>query len=148
MFDSKKIREALDKANQPSKAATFRVILVDDEPHNTSTLLEMLDMEFSSAHIIVCNTAQDALSQLQTDMTFLVAIIDYKLERGISGIDVAREFRKAGVTSVLLTGAQHPAEHFSQEDGGFTYEVNETLVYKPFDRETLINIINDLLAQG
>lgn len=146
LFDMKKVKAAVDEANQSRKAATFRVILVDDEPYNTSTLFDMLDAQFSSVHIIVCNTAQDAIAQLQTDMKFLVAFIDYKLERGISGIDVAREFRKAGVTSVLLTGAQYPAEHFSQEDGGFTYEVNKTLVYKPFDRETLINIITDLLT--
>jgi PAS domain S-box-containing protein len=118
------------------KAPRARVLVVDDEPHVTSSLQRVLSSEHEVA---TANSAHDALRMLSSDRAFDVILCDVMMP-GMTGMDLYAELaRSAPEVSgrvVFMTGGA-----FTPRAVSFLQDVSNPKIGKPLNLEELRMLI-------
>jgi PAS domain S-box-containing protein len=92
--------------NQIEISPPVRILLVEDDEHDTIAFHRAFEKSLVSCEITECIWAEEALLQLLADPSlFDVVVIDHKLP-GMSGLDLCRELlaKKTPLPLVILTG--------------------------------------------
>lgn len=124
MTDQARAREKITMKEQP------RILVIDDEPHNTEALNLLLEKE--GYKIDSAASGEEALDILEKK-TFEIVLTDLFLP-GVSGIDILKKVKEdAPQTNVIVVTGQASAETAveAMKEGAFDY------ITKPFNFEKL-----------
>jgi DNA-binding response OmpR family regulator len=117
-----------------------KILLVEDDPQLSETIVEWLKRE---DYLVECvDNGEDAL-QLLANFKFDVILLDWMLEGAVTGLDVSRQYRKAGgkVFIMFLTGM---SEIENIEEG---LQYADDYLTKPFDPRELSARIRSALRR-
>ena len=122
-------------------ARGMRVLVVEDDPALSASLLHSMEFEGFSAS--ATRSAEDAWDALRSD-TFDVAIVDVGLP-GVSGLELVRRVRREGVdVPVLMLTARHAlGDRVAGLDAGA-----DDYLPKPFDLEELLARLRALVRRA
>jgi PAS domain S-box-containing protein len=127
---------------QPDRDAdAHRVLLVEDEPGVRNAMRMLLKIE--GYRVIAAATADEALSELETDPEFDIVVSDYHLEAGRTGTEViaaARARLGQALKAILVTGDTSSAIRDLQGDEHLR------IISKPINSEKLLRLVKELLA--
>ncbi|MBN23772.1 MAG: hybrid sensor histidine kinase/response regulator [Alteromonadaceae bacterium] len=136
------IKKAGNDASLPLKHK--RVLIVDNEPHILDALHRLL-VDWG-ADVVAAKNTQDALNALSQPIDLM--ILDYQLDNGETGIDVARAIRQslATASNANLLGILNSAR---QDEDIRQLAINEQMHYlpKPLKPLALKRLIKQLLAE-
>jgi len=120
------------------------VIVVDDDPTNTSLIKLLLEMDGFS----VTTSADIAGAKMVSSETTDAYLIDCHLERGSNGLDLLRDIRNGSTaasrdTVVIITSGDYRREVDAEVYGA------DLFLLKPYPPDTLSKKLADLLrAKG
>ncbi|AEE23220.1 response regulator receiver protein [Glaciecola sp. 4H-3-7+YE-5] len=136
------IKKSGNDASLPLKHK--RVLIVDNEPHILDALHRLL-VDWG-ADVVAAKNTQDALNALSQPIDLM--ILDYQLDNGETGIDVARAIRQslASPSNANLPGILNSAR---QDEDIRQLAINEQMHYlpKPLKPLALKRLIKQLLAE-
>lgn len=117
----------------------MRLLIVDDDPLMVSALRRALSG--TSHEILEAQSAIDAISVIEKEHLD-VAIIDYELHTGLTGVDVAKH-TKLGTARIMLTGHSPSEMRPRIEDPlkGFL-----AILGKPISKARLIHVLDRIEA--
>ena len=118
----------------------FNVIVVDDDPANTTLLKMLLEMD----GFTVTTSADIEGAKANTDSETAAFLIDCHLARGKSGLDLVRDIRQGQTAAaadavVLVTSGDYRQKQASEEAGANRF------LLKPYPPETLSSLLLQLL---
>ncbi|MDH5445521.1 MAG: PAS domain S-box protein [Gammaproteobacteria bacterium] len=119
------------------------ILVVDDE----ASLVNLLD-EFLTTQGAIVSSYTDPQAAL-TDFTessnnYDLLITDYTMP-GLSGLELAQQVlqKQAEIPIILSTGYSEDIEGLNHQTAGISH-----ILHKPFNLQTLLNTINDLVSQN
>lgn len=117
------------------------VIVVDDDPTNTSLIKLLLEMDGFSVQTSADIAGALDLSRGNTD----AFLIDCHLERGSNGLDLLKDIRMGGTaaasdTVVIVTSGDYRREVDAEVAGA------DLFLLKPYPPDTLSIKLNELLS--
>lgn len=127
---------------RPGPESPGRVLLIDDEPLATRTLLGLIDLE-PSLEAVAFNAPEEALAHLAEHP--IEAIVSDFIMPGMSGLDVLREARRVRpeTSRILLTGYADKASAIESINsiGLFQY------VEKPWDNTAFLLVLRNAVER-
>lgn len=121
--------------------AKSHILLVDDEPQLLQSCEALL--ETAGFMVTTCGGGREALARLTTSSAFDLLLLDLNMPE-CSGLQVMREIKQRGIDiSVVVLSGETSFEWVSSafQLGAYDY------ITKPYDYDTLINTINNVLQK-
>jgi CheY-like chemotaxis protein len=118
----------------------MRILLVEDEEVNYIYIKELL--ENTGINLIRVVTAEEAIQICSTDDSIDLIMMDMRLP-GINGFDATRLIKKIKKSVPIIAQTAYAMENERKLclDAGCDYYMT-----KPFDQDTLFDIINNFLS--
>ena len=117
---------------------TLKIIVADDEPSVTSSILWALRPLCHKIEIV--NDGEQALAKLAADPTIDLLITDHSMPR-MSGLDLVRRLRETGYNEKILVLSAHLSH---RNRAAYDSLGVNAMLPKPFDVDALRQIIAEL----